>query len=546
MTATMNLPGVTIDRSRCPSTFRFDPGFNVAAPFIDRHVPEGRGGKIAIRCAAGDVRYAELAAQVDRCGRALGRLGLTPGQRMLMILRDCPEFFYLFWGAIKLGVIPVPVNAILRAADYRGMITDSACAAVVYSPELASEVEPALAEGAMPDGTAAAAPPIALPIHGERRCLRALLADASPELAPRPAGADAPCFWLYTSGSTGRPKAAIHRHRDMVATSELFGRGVLGVSEDDVIFSAAKLFFAYGLGNAMTFPLWAGATSVLLDARPTAANTLDTIAQFRPTLFFGVPTLYAAQLGELASGPRDLGSLRLCVSAGEPLPAELYRRWQERTGLTLLDGLGSTEVLNTFLSNRPDDVRPGTSGKPVPGYELRIVLPDGREAAPDEPGRLWVKGPSIAAGYWNQPEKTAQTMQGDWLDTGDTYVRDPGGYYRYCGRGDDMLKVGGLWCSPIEIEVRLIEHPAVAEAVVVGIPDASGNIKPEAWIVLRTGTTPADHPALADELIAHCKRHLAPYKFPRRVHFVTELPRTATGKVQRYLLRARADSPAGG
>jgi benzoate-CoA ligase family protein len=533
-------PRVTVDRSRSPSLLTFAPGFNVAAPFIDRHVPEGRGAKVAIRCPAGDVTYAELAAGVNRCGNALRQLGLVPGQRMLMVVKDCPEFFYLFWGAIKAGILPVPINVILRAADFRTMIEDSACSAVVFSPEFAGEVEPALA-------SAAGEPVIALPIEGQPRCLQAVMAGSPPELDPLPADATAPCFWLYTSGSTGRPKAAVHRHRDMVVTSELFGRGVLGVREDDVVFSAAKLFFAYGLGNAMTFPLWAGATTVLLDVRPTAANTLETIAQLRPTLYFGVPTLYASQLQQLETAPSDLGSLRLCISAGEPLAAELFRRWKERTGLTILDGLGSTEALNTFLSSRPGDVRPGTTGRPVPGYEVRIVVPGeasgpgGRDAAVGEPGRLQVKGDSIAAGYWNNPEQTARAMQGDWLDTGDVYFRDADGYYHHCGRGDDMLKVGGIWCSPIEIESRLIDHTSVLEAAVVGVPDAHGNIKPEAWVVLRDGIAPSAE--LADQLMAHCKNHLAPYKFPRRVHFTAELPKTATGKIQRYLLRTLPRRP---
>jgi len=346
------------------------------------------------------------------------------------------------------------------------------------------------------------------------------------------------CFWLYTSGSTGRPKGAVHRHRDMVVTSELFGRSVLGIHSDEIVFSAAKLFFAYGLGNAMTFPLWAGATSVLLDVRPTAANTLATIERFRPTLYFGVPTLYASQLQTLETAQPDLSSLRLCVSAGEPLPAELLRRWQERTGLTVLDGLGSTEALNTFISNRPDDVRPGTSGKPVPGYQVRILTANGDEAAPGEPGRLHVKGDSIAACYWNNPEKTAEALREEWLETGDTYFRDEDGYYQYCGRSDDMLKVGGMWCSPIEIEARLVSHPSVLEAAVAGLPDASGNVKPEAWVVLRKASAACDQ--LAGELMLHCKTFLAPYKFPRRVHFVPDLPKTATGKIQRYLLRRLA------
>ena len=519
--------GVTVDRSRSPSSIAFAEGFNVAVPFIDRHLSEGRGAKVAIRCAAGEVTYAALAENVNRCGNALLGLGARPGDRVLMVVKDCPEFFYLFWGAIKAGILPVPLNVILRAPDYRAIIADSGCSALFFSPEFARDLEPALA-----------AAPLALPVEGEGKCLRTLLANSSAKLDAVPADALADCFLLYTSGSTGRPKGVVHRHRDMVVTSELFGRGVLGVSEDDVLFSSAKLFFAYGLGNAMTFPLWCGATSILLDTRPTAANTLETIERFCPTLYFGVPTLYASQLQLLQGARPDLSSLRCCVSAGEPLPAELFRRWKERTGLVALDGLGSTEALNTFLSNRPGDVRPGTSGRPVPGYEVRILAGDGREAGTGEPGRLQVKGGSTAARYWNNPEKTAQTMQGEWLDTGDTYFRDAEGYYHFCGRSDDMLKVSGMWCSPSEIEARLVAHRDVVEAAVVGISDPSGLIKPEAWVVLREGASPSDR--LAEELMAHCKQELAPYKFPRRVHFIAELPKTATGKIQRFLLRAGA------
>jgi benzoate-CoA ligase family protein len=523
----MTDPTLPVDRSRSPSALTFGPGFNAAVPFVDRHLAEGRGDRVAIRTAAGDVTYAELARDVNRCGNALLELGIARGERVLLVVKDCPEFFHLFWGAIKAGIVPVPLNTILRAEDYRGMIEDSRCAAVVFSPELAGEVGPAVAQ---------AKPRVALPVEGGGQSLRALVAAASPRLEAVPAAATAVCFWLYSSGSTGRPKGVVHRHRDMVATSELFGRGVLGIGEHDVVFSAAKLFFAYGLGNAMTFPLWAGATSVLLDARPTAANTLETIERFRPTVYFGVPTLYAAQLQALEGARPDLSSVRVCVSAGEPLPADIFRRWRERTGLDILDGIGSTEALNTFLSNRPGDVRAGTSGKPVPGYEVRVVAEDGRVLGPNEQGRLQVKGPSTAPYYWNDPEKTRRTMQGEWLDTGDTYLVDEDGYHRHCGRSDDMLKVGGIWCSPIEIEARLIAHPKVLEVAVVGRPDGSGLVKPEAWVVLREGVSPS--PALEEELQAHCKGHLAPYKFPRRVHFVAELPKTATGKIQRFRLRA--------
>jgi benzoate-CoA ligase family protein len=520
--------GVTVDRSTSPATFSFEAGFNVAVPFVDRHVPEGRGAKVAIRSAAREATYAEVAERVNRSGNALLGAGLQKGQRLLLVVKDCPEFFYLFWGAIKAGVIPVPLNTILRAQDYRAMIEDSCCSAVVFSSEFAGEVEPAIS-------AARPAPPLALPVEGGERNLRALMDRASTELRASPSAATDPAFWLYSSGSTGKPKGVVHLHRDSVATSLLFGQDTLGMREHDVIFSAAKLFFAYGLGNAMTFPLWTGATSVLLETRPTAKNALQTIERFRPTFYFGVPTLYAAQLQALEQERYDLSSLRCCVSAGEPLPADIFRRWKERTGLEILDGLGSTEGLNTFLSNVPGDARPGTSGKPVPGYEVRIVDDEGAEVGPGVIGRLQAKGPSMAPYYWNDPERTARTMIGEWVDTGDAYFRDEEGYYHHCGRSDDMLKVGGIWCSPIEIEACLVDHQSVLEAAVVGRPDENGLLKPEAWVVLRDGRLPS--PALANELITHCKSRLAPYKFPRGIHFVEELPKTATGKIQRYRLR---------
>lgn len=532
----MQLESLTVDGSESPARITFGSGFNVAVPFIDRHLAEGRGAKVALRSLAGEVTYAELAERVNRCGNALLALGVKRGERVVMVVKDCPEFFYLFWGAIKAGILPVPLNTLLRADDYRYIVEDSGCAAVVWSPEFAGEVRPALAAVRKP-------PAVALPVEGEGPNLRALLAEASPRLDAVPSAATAAAFWLYSSGSTGRPKGAVHRQRDMVVTSQLYGADVLGVREDDVCFSAAKLFFAYGLGNGMTFPLWAGATAVLLEARPTPQSTFDTIERFRPTIYFGVPTLYAAQLQALDAAPRDLSPVRVCVSAGEALPADIFRRWKEKTGLVILDGIGSTEALHIFISNRLDDLRPGTSGRVVPGYEARIVAEGGGgEVPPGESGRLQIKGLSTAAYYWNNPEKTAATMLGgDWLDTGDTYLRDADGYYQYCGRSDDMLKVGGIWCSPIEIEARLVGHPRVLEAAVIGVPDSAGLVKPEAFVVLRTDAVASE--ALADELMVHCKSHLAPYKFPRRIHFVPELPKTATGKIQRFRLRQLAEPP---
>ncbi len=512
----------------------FSSVFNVAVPFIDRHLTEGRGERPAIRTHAGEtVTYAELAARVNRCGNALLGLGLMPGERVLLVVEDGPAFFYLFWGAIKAGIVPVPLNTLLRAGDYRYMIDDSAASALVFSPAFTGEVEAALAAaGHRPAhvlGTEA----------GDRPGLPALMAGASDVLAPARASAGDDSFWLYSSGSTGRPKGTVHAHRDMVVTSERYGVGILGMTERDVCFSAAKLFFAYGLGNAMTFPLWVGGTAVLLAARPTPELTFEVIERHRPTLFFGVPTLYAAQLRALEGAARpELASLRLCVSAGEGLPAEILRRWQARTGLDILDGIGSTEALHIFISNRPGDVRPGTSGRPVPGYEVRIADEQGGEVAPGQSGELEVRGDSTATRYWNQPERTAHTMGTGWLRTGDTYHQDPDGYYVYGGRSDDMIKVGGIWCSPFEIEARLIEHPAVLEAAVVGREDESGLVKPEAWIVLRDGSGAGA--VLEQALVEHCKHGLAPYKYPRWFRFVETLPRTATGKIQRFKLRTGA------
>lgn len=518
---------LSVDRTRRPASIRFSGTYNAAVHFIERHLVEGRGEKIAIRCARGDVSYSQLAEQVNRCGNVLRECGAAPGDRVLLIVQDCPEFFYLFWGAVKCGVIPVPLNTLLRSGDYRYLIEDSACAGVIYSAAYAPEVEPALAQAALPEV-------FSLAIEGDAG-LSQRLARASAALDALPSAAEDECFWLYSSGSTGPAKGAVHRHRDLAVTCVHYAQDVLGVRDDDVFFSAAKLFFAYGLGNAMSFPLWAGATSVLSDQVPSPRMSFETIERYRPTLFFGVPTLYAAQLRALETEHPDLSSLRLCVSAGEALPADIFRRWQEKTGLIILDGIGSTEALHIFISNSPQAYRPGSSGRVVSGYSARIVDESGRDVPVGQAGRLMIKGLSTAACYWNKPERTAATMQGEWLNTGDTYVVDADGWYTYCGRSDDMLKVGGIWCSPVEIEARLIEHPQVLEAAVVGRRDADGLIKPEAFVVLND---PADAgPALQAALQEHCKSGLARYKFPRWINVVEELPKTATGKIRRFKLR---------
>ena len=525
------------DHGSFPPRLRYAEPFNAAAWYIDRHVAEGRGDKVAIEQAGTRVTYGELARRVGQTGNALLALGLAPGHRMLMVVKDCPEFFHFFWGAIKAGIVPVPVSYLVRAKDLAFIIADSACRAVVYSPEFAAEVVPALAAGRT------GARGLALEAEG------GVLSDtdaAPPELEAAPARPDDIAFWLYSSGTTGRPKGVPHRHRDMPATCEHYAVGILGLGEEDRCYSAAKLFFAYGLGNAMTFPLWVGGTAILDERRPTPATTFETIETLRPTAYFGVPTLYAAQLQALdqagAAAP-DLGSLRLCVSAGEALPPDLFRRWKTATGLEILDGIGSTEALHIFISNAPGEVKPGSTGRVVPGYEARIVGEDGAEADPGEAGQLEIRGDSTTPGYWNRPELEGRTIVDGWLRTRDQYVCDAEGWFHYQGRADDMIKVGGIWCSPFDIEARLMEHPSVLEAAVVGREDDHGLVKPEAHVVLseplrETAGAPSAADTLTAELVAHCQEGLPRYMYPRWIRFVAELPKTATGKIQRFRLRS--------
>lgn len=520
---------VTIDIAGQEPRITYADNFNVSYLFIDRHVEQGRGDKVVIRTADGDaVTYTQLADNVNRCGNALLGLGIKPGQRVLMMVKDCPEFFYTFWGAIKAGIVPVPINTLLRAGDYQYMIEDSACSAVIYSPEFASEVKPALE-------AARVTPAHTVCVAGEGKTLQSLIQAADAQLDYHPAKADSECFWLYSSGSTGKPKGAVHLQRDMVVTGVCYADRTLGMREDDVCFSAAKLFFAYGLGNAMSMPLWMGASVVLFGGRPTPDTTFEVIEKFRPTLYFGVPTLYAAQVQALEAGTRDLSSIRLCISAGEALPPHLFERWKALTGSVILDGIGSTEALHIFISNREGDVRAGTSGRLVNGYRAKIIDEKGAEVPSGESGKLFIKGDSTAAHYWNNPEKTASTMVDGWLNTGDSYRMDEEGYFHYEGRTDDMMKVGGIWCSPFEIEAALSDHPAVLEAAVVAREDSDGLVKPEAFLVLKNPDEAGN--AMAETLKAHCKDRLAKYKYPRWFNFVDELPKTATGKIQRFKLR---------
>lgn len=527
---------VVCERSKGESTIRFSEIFNVAVPFIDRHLEEGRADKVVIRTTAGEsVTYLDLAARVNQSGNLFRSLGLVPGDRVAMIIKDCPEFFYVFWGAIKANLIPIPINTLFRAKDYRFIFADSGCAAVVYSPEYRKEVEPALRQ-------VNPAPAHIMLTEGEAQDFKARIKTVSPELEPAATRATDDCFMLYSSGSTASPKGAVHRHQDMVYESQYYGVETLGIREADVCFSAAKLFFAFGHGNGMEFPLWVGASTVLFDGRPTPEITFDIIERFKPSIYYGVPTLYAAQLLAMEKRKVDFSSVRICVSAGEALPADLFHRWKKSTHTEILDGIGSTEILHIFISNREGDIKPGSTGRVVPGYEARIVNEEGASVPRGESGRLLIKGGSIAVRYWNNPEKTAATMLGEWIDTGDTYYQDAEGYFHYCGRNDDMMKIGGIWCSPFEIEAKLVEHPKVLEAAVVGYFDEHKLNKPKAFVVLKEKAD--DTAALANELRALCQNELAPYKYPRWFEFVAELPKTPTGKVQRYKLRAFGQSGA--
>jgi benzoate-CoA ligase family protein len=506
--------------------------FNVATYFVDRNVVEGRGAHPAFFYEDRVLTYADVQDLANRTGNALRELGVAPEDRVWMCCLDAPEFLGTFWGAIKMGAVPIPTNTLLRAADYVYFLRDSRAKVAVVSAALMAEVGPALGQSPyLRHVLVAGGPP------GTHLSWEAKVAAASPALQAAATSRDEPAFWLYSSGSTGFPKGAVHLHHDMVVCQETYARQVLGLRAADRIYSAAKLFFAYGLGNAGYFPMGVGAQSVLSPHRPTPESVFEILTRHRPTIFFGIPTLYAAMLAVKEAERRyDLSSLRLCVSAGEALPEELYARWRERFGVEVLDGIGTTEILHIFLSNRPGAARPGSTGQAVPGYEAVLVDDEGRPVPTGEIGNLRVKGDSTMAYYWNKHDKTKETLFGPWIQTGDKYTQDADGYFWYAGRADDMLKVGGIWVSPIEVEATLIKHPAVLEAAVVGKEDTDRLVKPKAFVVLKEPATATA--ALADELKGFVKDRIAPYKYPRWIDFVPDLPKTATGKIQRFKLRA--------
>lgn len=503
--------------------------FNFAQHLLDLNA--ARPEKTAFIDDVGRLSYGQLSERVRRLAAGLLALGLRREERVLLLMHDSSDWAVSFLGALYAGVVPVAVNTLLTADDYAYMLQNSRSQAVLVSGALLPTLRQALAQGghevrhlvvAQPNGD----------LGAQATAFESLLAANAPLPQCASTGADDPGFWLYSSGSTGRPKGTAHTHANPYWTAELYGKPILGLKESDICFSAAKLFFAYGLGNALSFPLSVGATVVLMAERPTPEAVFKRWLEHKPTVFFGAPTGFAGMLASPKLPTRDAVALRMCSSAGEALPADLGERFTRHFGIEIIDGIGSTEMLHIYLSNRPGQVRYGTTGWPVPGYDIELRGDNGGAVPDGEPGDLYIKGPSAALMYWGNREKSRETFQGAWTKSGDKYVRNADGTYTYSGRSDDMLKVSGIYVSPFEVEATLVQHPAVLEAAVIGMVDKEGLTKTRAFVVRKAGAA-VDEAALK----AFVKERLAPYKYPRRIDFIEELPKTATGKIQRFKLR---------
>lgn len=506
------------------------PHYNAVNLFVDENIKQGNGDKPAYIDPNRLLTYQQLQSETCQFANVLQQLNIKRETRIAMLMLDTVDFPVVFWGAIRAGIIPVCLNTLLTPPQYEYMLSDARVEALFVSSELFAMVEPVLKNIEGLDHIVI----VGSEINGQTS-FETLMNNAGKTFQTVKTNPDETAFWLYSSGSTGAPKGTRHVHTSLAHVAKYYGEGVLGIKHDDVIFSAAKLFFAYGLGAGLGMSLAKGATTILLPERPTPLAVRNIMHQHNPTIFFGVPTLYAAMLADEDCTPQN-GSknLRICISAGEALPADIGRTWKKHMGVDIIDGIGSTEMLHIFLSNRPDDIKYGTSGKEFEGYKLRLVDEHGNEPATGEIGELLVQGNSAADGYWNQRDKSRATFAGTWTHTGDKYFRDKDNYYHYCGRTDDMFKVGGRWVSPFEVEQALASHPSVLESAVVGHENAAGLTKPKAFVVLSHGE-PGD--ALSEELKAHVKKHAGAWKNPRWIEFVEDLPKTATGKVQRFKLR---------
>jgi benzoate-CoA ligase len=507
--------------------------FNFAQHLLSLNA--GRSGKTAFVDDHGTLTYGQLDDRTRRLAAGLKSLGIRREERVLLLMQDTADWPVAFLGALYAGIVPVAVNTLLTADDYAYMLEHSRAQAALVSGAVLPALKTALTKSDHEVQKVIVSHPVA-PLDFGEVAFDTFVEQHAPLARPAATHADDPGFWLYSSGSTGRPKGTVHSHANPYWTAELYGKGVLDVRESDVCFSAAKLFFAYGLGNALTFPLSVGATVLLMAERPTPDATFKRwtggVGNVKPTIFFGAPTGFAGMLASPALPARDQVALRMASSAGEALPADIGERFKRHFGVDIVDGIGSTEMLHIFISNRPGDVRYGTTGWPVPGYEIELRADDGGGVPDGEPGDLYIHGPSAAMMYWGNRAKTRETFQGGWTRSGDKYVRNADGTYTYSGRSDDMLKVSGIWVSPFEVEATLVQHPAVLEAAVIGLPDAEGLVKTKAYVVLKPGAETTDA-----ELKAFVKDRLAPYKYPRVIEFIAELPKTATGKIQRFKLR---------
>ena len=511
----------------------WNPEFNAATRFVDRHILEGRAGNTAIECRDERVSYQQLSDRTNRVGNVLRRLGVESGARVVLLLPDTPEFLYCFFGAIKIGAVAIPLNTLLKPLEYEFLLNDAQAKVALVGDFLLPLLE------VTPRERFKYLREIVVVGNSNQHYLRLgdAMAESSSELQPAPMSKEAPAFWLYSSGSTGPPKACIHAHQDMLVCSERYAKGILNISDRDRCYSVARLFFAYGLGNAGYFPLYAGGTTILSQGQPTPAGIYANIERYRPTLFFSVPSNYAALLAHRREDGRefDLSSVRLAISAGEPLPEVIFERFKQRFGIQILDGLGSTETLQTVISNRPGEVRPGSTGKVVPGYEAKIVDENGRSVEVGVVGTLMIKGDSICSGYWNGQGKTEGEFADHWFRTGDRYYQDQDGYFWNAGRTVDTFKVNGRWLNPFEVEGALIAHPSVDQAAVVPREDEVGLTKAAAYVVLAPNVRPSDQ--LVRELKDLVAQRVGNYKRPKWIEFVSELPKTATGKVQRFKLR---------
>lgn len=504
--------------------------YNVAVELVDKNIEKGFGEKVSIYYRNEKINYIKLSEEINKFGESLKKLGVQIENRVMLLLKDCPHFFYSFFGAIKMGAVAVPANTLLRPGDYLYMLNDSRAKVIVVNADLVHLIDPIVNEAKYLEQV--------IVVGGESKKFlnyEELTKGQSTKLEPAETCRDDSALWLYSSGTTGTPKGIVHLHHDMVFSADAFAKEIIDLRPEDKVYSASKLFFAYGLGNSLFYPLRVGAATVLSPDRPDPKVVLDTIQKYKPTVFFSVPTIYAALLQATRAENADAFSeVRICISSGEALSEIIFSRWKERFGVEITEGLGCSEIMNTFIANRPGESIPGCAGKVIPGYEIKLVDEEGKPVPRGEVGTLHVKGDSLAAYYWNQHEKTKESFLGHWFNTKDRFYQDDSDRLWYVGRADEMIKAGGIWVAPLEVEKTLLQHQAVLECAVIGSKDESNLIKPKAFVVLKDGYKASEQ--LEREIKDFVKNKIAHYKYPRWVQFISELPKTTTGKIKRLEL----------